>query len=592
MEGYFELKILAIESGVLMYCLKVIVFTLLCTLSTATAQVTFLESAYQLNMGEQDFSSGVSIVDFNNDATNEVFIVNCFNQNRFYILQGSTYIEQAQEYGLQYTNDFHDVSMVDVNFDWLPDFYVTGCYYNGCDGRFFVNRSPGAFEEMAHLYNLDQVTDMSATFFQMTPSSGLCVLAGRHLKNLQFGTFIDITQGSGLEGLSNVFCPVFFDIDGDYDDDLFIAGNWELNYGTLFRNNNDGTFTDISTNTDEHGFGFGQEVTYGDIDNDGDFDIYLCSGFGTNTMWQNDGTGYFSNFTEISNTGCGGYSRGANFADFDNDCDLDLFVNRASDYKMLYLNDGAGVFVDYSQEAGISEQAGGFGCAVGDLDGDGQMDIIAANSDFVTKQVYVNLNEYPSFLKIKVVGHPPNTLAIGAIIDVYSAAGPTLSRTFIGRREISSHPSLYCVNDPVAHFGTGEFSDLEVIIHFQSLAIKDTLGIAPGQTITIEEPSPTEVENPAPILPQQGVLLSAYPNPFNNTIEIGISGGIGEYYLTFYDILARRLKSVAFTNAHGGFAFYVWDGTDDNGFQLPSGVYFLNVQSGKSSSRLKIILLR
>jgi len=561
--------------------------------SSTFCQVTFLELSNQLNMGDQDFSSGIAIVDIDTNFSNEVFAVNCFYQNRFYVRDGSTYSNMAQFYELSFTNDFHDVSMVDANFDYLPDFYVTGCNYSECDGRFFINQSPQPFEELSELYNLDVVTDMSASFFQMTPSSGICVLAGRSLKILQYGTFVDITQGSGLEGLSNVFCPVFFDIDGDIDDDLFIAGNWELNNGTLFLNNGNGTFTDISWNTNEGGFGYGQEVTFGDIDNDGDFDIYLCSGFGTNSMWQNDGTGYFTNITDLSNTGCDGYSRGANFADFDNDSDIDLFVNRASAYKMLYLNQGGGIFTDVSYESGVIHQAGGFGCAVGDLDGNGQVDIIAANSDFVSKQVYINQNLIPSFIKVKVIGNPPNTLALGAIVELYGTDGPALDRTFLGVREISSHPSLYCVNDPVAHFGTGDFTDLEIIIRFQSLAVLDTVGISPGQTVVLHEPRPTPVDQTDPPTPEEFLTLQAYPNPFNGSSTILFGGNAGDNYaLTIFDLLGRQVNFAELFSSTSGPVSFVWDGLDIDDNPVPSGVYFIRVDSGQSNAGLKVTLLR
>jgi hypothetical protein len=498
----------------------------------------------------------------------------------------------AQQYGVTYTNMFHNVTVADVNFDHLPDFYLTGSE-TGYVAKLFVNYSPEPFVDMAEDYNLLLSTDMSAAFFQMSPTSGLCILAGRRLLKMQDGTFVDITQGSGLEGLSNILTPVFFDLDGDIDDDLFIAGNWELNVGALYRNNGDGTFTDISTNTDEGGFGYGQEVTFGDIDNDGDFDIYLCSGYGTNSMWQNDGSGFFTNVTEISNTGCGGYSRGANFADFDNDCDLDLFVNRASARKMLYLNVDEGIFVDYSEEAGIIDSAGGFGCAVGDLDGDGQMDIIAANSDFVKKQVYINQNANPTFLKVKLNGRSPNTLALGAIIELYGDAGPTKGRELIGKREISSHPSFYCVNDLVAHFGTGDHTDLEVVVYFQSLAVKDTFGVVPGEMIILEEPYITSTGEPDPPLPRGHIVLNAHPNPFNSFSAISIDGGNSEKYsLVIYDILGRQVRSAEIPCAPTEPSTYSWDGTDDQGYPLPCGVYLIHVQTEKASSELKITLLK
>ena len=310
-------------------------------------------------------------------------------------------------------------------------------------------------------------------------------------------------------------------------------------------------------------------------------------------MWQNDGSGFFTNITEISNTGCGGYSRGANFADFDNDGDLDLFINRASAPKMLYLNIDEGIFVDYSQEAGIVESAGGFGCAVGDLDADGQIDIIAANSDFVRKQVYINQNANPTFLKVKVNGLSPNTLALGAIIELYGDVGPTMGRELIGKREISSHPSFYCVNDLVVHFGTGEHTELQVVVYFQSLAVKDTFGVVPGEMIILEEPFRTSADEPGLPLPRKHITLSAYPNPFNSSSIISVNGGDSEKYsLAIYDMLGRQVRSAEISNVSTRPITYTWDGKNDNGYAVPSGVYFVHVRAEKTSSELKITLLR
>jgi len=260
---------------------------------------------------------------------------------------------------------------------------------------------------------------------------------------------------------------------------------------------------------------------------------------------------------------------------------------------MLYLNIGEGIFIDYSEEAGIFDSAGGFGCAVGDLDGDGQMDIIATNSDFVRKQVYINQNSNGSFLKVKVNGRSPNTLALGAIIELYGDVGPTQGRKLVGKREISSHPSFYCVNDLVAHFGTGDYKKLTVIVYFQSLAVKDTFGVVPGEMIILEEPNRTSADEPGLPLPHKHIVLSAYPNPFNSFSVISINGGDSEKYsLAIYDMLGRRVRSAEIPNASTGPTTYTWDGKNDQGYSVPSGVYFVRVQTEKISSELKITLLR
>ncbi|UCC80608.1 MAG: VCBS repeat-containing protein, partial [Candidatus Zixiibacteriota bacterium] len=406
-------------------------------------------------------------------------------------------------------------------------------------------------------------------------------------------TFIDITTGSGLENIENVFCPVFFDIDGDYDDDLFNAGNWELNYGALFRNNGDGTFTDISTNTNQGGFGFGQEVTFGDIDNDRDFDIYLCSGFGANSMWENDGTGFFTNITAESNTGCGGYSRGASFADFDNDGDLDLFVNRSTEPKMLYLNDSTGVFTDVSVQSGVYLFANGFGCSTGDIDNDGQMDIIAANCCYEQNFVFINQNTDTNFVKIKVMGRNTNTLALGAIVELFSQEQGDRYFKFKAMREISSHATLHGTNELVVHFGTGSATKLAIRIHFQSGAIAETTDVDPGSMIIMEEPEMVAVDNQHTELPSRFLTAKAYPNPFNNSIKISLVGGkSADYRIDIYNIMGEKIRSERIKNNNPLTSFYIWDGRNNNGDGVGSGIYLIKVYSGSRQARLKAALLR
>lgn len=572
----------------------VIVMLLAVPIFSAKGQVTFLDRAYELNLHHFDVSISAAIVDLDNDFVNEIIVIN-HGLRRLYVWQGSAYQDMGDYYEMNlYCYYANNITVADVNFDYKPDLYINDA--GGFCAKLYINDMPLPFQEMTAEYGLGETADVGSVFFQMTPTSGLCLLAGPRLLNLQNGVFVDITPGSGLENLTNVFCPVFFDIDGDYDDDLFIAGNHEFNYGVLFRNNGDGTFTDISTNTDENGFGYGQEVSFGDIDNDGDFDLYLTAGRDgqgspdrPNTMWANDGTGYFTNITELSNTGYRGYSRSSSFGDFDNDGDIDLFVNRTEGYKVLFLNDGGGVFTDYSEEAGVNDRSIGMGCAVGDLNNDGQLDIIAANADWynqhwIRNNVYINQNADSSYLKVKAVGCEPNTLALGAIVEL------SQGRKLIGKREISSHPIFGGVNDLVAHFGTGIFTNLALTVHFQSGVIQDTMGLEPGQTVIIYECELTHVDDPEDPLPRQSVIVSAYPNPFNSSTRITINGGEDIYDLGIFDILGRKVR-FAIENRMDGSTSFTWDGQNDLNQPLPSGVYFIRVQNDRAYSEIKVTLI-
>ncbi|MCL5029615.1 MAG: FG-GAP-like repeat-containing protein [Bacteroidetes bacterium] len=122
-------------------------------------------------------------------------------------------------------------------------------------------------------------------------------------------------------------------------------------------------------------------VGLGDVDNDGDLDIYLCNLLGTNKLLLNDGKGYFRDVSKESNRGIGKNERtnAAIFGDVDNDGDLDLFITNEESTNRLYLNDGNGYFTEVTQSAGLTTTNGGTGAAFGDIDGDGKLDIYVTN---------------------------------------------------------------------------------------------------------------------------------------------------------------------------------------------------------------------
>lgn len=561
--------------------------------NVSLGQVTFQELGWELHFRDLDRSAGVAIVDLDDDGISEIITTSFDGPDRLYKWADTIYIERGQLYGLtQDADEHHSICITDIDKDRRPDFFITGNPVSINHGHLYINNGPPPFPDMAAHYNLDVVQEMGSSFFQFTLTSELAVLCGGKFMVRQGDEFIDITQGSGLESIVYVHEPLFFDIDGDYDDDLLIVGNWEDYPARMYRNNGDTTWTDISTNTNEGGFPVGQGVIFGDIENDGDFDIYIVSGFQTNTMWENDGTGFFTNVTAQSNTGVGGYSRGTCFADFDNDTDIDLFINRSTDYNVLFLNNGNGVFTDYSYEAGTMQYYNGGGCASGDLNNDGNLDIFAVNCDHQRNLAYINQNQDSSFLKIRLMGDYPNYMAFGAIVELYGITANPPDTVFIGKRQVASLTSVYSVSDPVVHFGTGDYTELRVVAVFNSLYTVDMAGIAPGQTIVIFEHT-TSADNDNPAIPSNNGNINAYPNPFNSTVMISVTGKTSsDYSLAIYDILGRLIKSDKVSSDLSGNFIYRWNGRNYSDNPVPGGVFFIRVTGENFRVNKKITLLR
>ncbi len=172
----------------------------------------------------------------------------------------------------------------------------------------------------------------------------------------------------------------------------------------LYHNNGDGTFTDV---TEKAGVGningYGMGVLVGDYDNDGYPDLYVTN-YGRNTLYHNNGNGTFTDVTEKAGVGCGRWSTGAAWIDYDRDGHLDLFVGVYLEYdakyrlfyeadvypgplaypaqaSVLYHNNGDGTFTDVTKKAGIGLKGRAMGALTVDYDQDGWPDIFVANDN-------------------------------------------------------------------------------------------------------------------------------------------------------------------------------------------------------------------
>ncbi len=244
--------------------------------------------------------------------------------------------------------------------------------------------------------------------------------------------FIDATDAAGLEfrhrhcGTGEKYMPetmgsggAFLDYDGDRQLDVYLINNAATpGYqgpspeNGLFRNDGDGTFSNVTAEAGVAGGGYGMGVTVGDFDNDGWSDLYVTN-FGANVLYRNNGDGTFSDVTERAGVGDPAWSTSAAFGDLDHDGDLDLYVANYVDFTYdnhkycgerrlgiqaychpdvyngvrdsLYLNRGDGTFEETGRERlakADSEwmlEGKGLGVVMGDYDGDGWVDLYVAN---------------------------------------------------------------------------------------------------------------------------------------------------------------------------------------------------------------------
>lgn len=319
------------------------------------------------------------------------------------------------------------------------------------------------------------------------------------------GTFADVSKASGIARASGSYpmTAVAADYDNDGWPDIYVACDSTPSW--LFRNQHDGTFREEAL---ERGVALSEDgleqagmgVGVGDIDLDGNLDIFKTNfADDTNILYRNDGKGYFDDVT--IRAGIGVETRyvgwGTGIVDLDNDGFPDLFIATGSVYpeveqrlptypfhtpRLVFRNLGDGRFEELIEEAGsgVSEAHSSRGCAFGDFDNDGDLDVVV-----------VNMNEPPSLLRNDVSsgGHWVKVLLLG-VQSNRSAIGARVTARYGNRRqaqEVTAQSSFYSANDRRLHFGLGAETSTELTVRWTNGKSETFSKVAADQLVVIRE---------------------------------------------------------------------------------------------------------
>ncbi len=421
----------------------------------------FREATAEAGLGDERWGGGCAAADADNDGDTDVYVTN-FGGDVFYRNDGRGHFADATvAAGLTDSKLEPGRGLFDADHDGDLDLYVANYLeFDPSDPALLARRCR---------WKSGQV---------MCGPRGFVGEADVFYKNRGDGSFANATAVAGLGDALYGMGVVAGDLDGDGDVDLFVANDSQQNL--LLANDGTGRFRDVALEAGVALAGDGRSqagmgADLGDFDGDGDEDL-LVTNFSDDyhTLYRNDGDFLF---TDVSASA--GLDPATRFAvgwaglffDFDNDGDLDIFFanghvypgvesfDPATSYRQrnqLFENDGRGHFRDLGGEAGAAllKEGNGRGVAAGDIDDDGDLDLVVVNSDDLPLVLRNEGGNRKHFLQVELVGSKSPRDGNGTRLRLVAGGRRQL-------REARSAAGYLSSNDSRIHFGLGESGTVE-----------------------------------------------------------------------------------------------------------------------------------
>ncbi|MDB4578678.1 VCBS repeat-containing protein, partial [Akkermansiaceae bacterium] len=524
-------------------------------------QLRFRDATASSGISQEDtWSTGVTMVDVNSDGNLDLFICNYDSPNQLYLNDGKGGFLLQEKSGLGAVDASLNASFADYDNDGdLDCFLLTNRYYRD-KGRpstppaEFKDGVPVLLEEYEKYYRIKRGEGSQFGIEEYGRPDKL-------FRNNGDGTFLDVTQESKIAGEGHGLSQVWWDFDEDGWVDIYVCNDYD-DPDYLWRNNGNGTFTNVIASAMPHTSWFAMGSDLADVNNDGRMDFFSVDMSATNHFRQkttmgamnaekilavagppqqimrnalllNTGTGRFLEAAFLAGVADSDWSWAPKFADYDCDGRTDLFISNGmarnftdSDIKftndkkvgqtvwdfyedtapkpdrnLVFQNLGDLKFKDQSKEWGLDHLGMSYSAASGDLDGDGDLELVVANLDEPVK-VFRNESSEGHQAVIRLVGNGGNRWGIGASIK---ATVSTESGEVTLVRLMNPYTGFLSSNQPEVHFGLGEAQSISALeIKWPNGRVQRLEKLPVDHRFVIREPKdlPRESDKPEKLVKQ------------------------------------------------------------------------------------------
>lgn len=447
---------------------------------------TFSDVTDKARVGDVGWGMGCAVGDFNNDGFDDLYVTSIGPDHLFKNNGNGTFTDVTEKAGVSDPRFSTGAAFLDYDNDGKLDLFVTN--YVGFDMK-----------------NLPTFGEGPTCQFKGIPvqcgPKGLPGAGDSLFRNNGDGTFTDVSKKAGVADARGYYGldVVGSDFDGDGWIDIFVANDSTPNF--LYHNNGNGTFSEIGfesgTALDKNGNEQGcMGVTLGDYDHDGLLDLFITNFDDEyNVLYRNAGRGsyvdvsYESGVAMISLPYVGW---GTKFFDYDNDGWLDLFVANGHAYpqrdryrqrKLLHRNNRDGTFSEVAAQVGsaLMEERASRGTAFGDIDNDGDVDIVVNDLDSAPQLLRNDGGNKNNWIIVKTIGAKSNRNGIGAKVKVVSG-------DLVQLDEVRSGGSYISQNDLKLHFGLEKRTVVDLIqVRWPSGAVDTLTNVGVNKVVTVKE---------------------------------------------------------------------------------------------------------